>query len=297
VLTSAGAGAGTLAATMLWPPIADIESKWRSLHAIRTQRRLMCERCHRPARVCVCDSLPASPLQPEVPILVLQHRREAQRKLASAPILKLCIDDNRCSIVVGRSLLAARKSQIWATALREGRTPLLLYPLAGAASAAAVRSRASAGERFLLVVIDGTWTEARELCRTMDILRNDEKLGCTIEALALSPGEDDLPRFAGCRKPPDASCLCTLEAVAMALKALEQSPEHGSAIATALLRPMLCMVDHQTVLTNGRETHRVDRPGYMPELAATAARRAATMMFKPDLICSQEVGPSAQKVL
>ena len=100
---------------------------------------------------------------------------------------------------------------------------------------------------------------------------------CLPECLALEPGEENGPLFAGCRKPLGPSCLCTLEAVALALSALEPEPEQGERLAKALLRPMLRMVSHQVALTAGREVHRVNRPGYMAGLteAAAAATRGS----------------------
>ena len=65
------------------------------VRSVRTGRRAMCVRCVRPSRVCVCDALPNPRLQPSVPILVLQHKSEAARKLGSGSLLGLSIDAAR----------------------------------------------------------------------------------------------------------------------------------------------------------------------------------------------------------
>ena len=86
--------------------------------------------------------------------------------------------------------------------------------------------------------------------------------GVGVECLALAA--DDYGRFAGCRHPPAPGCLCTLEAVSLALRLLEPSAEEGEAVAEALLRPMLAMAEHQAALTPPeRVPHRRERPGYV----------------------------------
>ena len=116
------------------PPIPALPSRWQQWHALRSDlapkqsKRAMCDGCLRPERVCVCDSLPRPPILPSTPVLVLQHKREAERKLNSGALLQLSVDPKRLTLVVGRSLLTARKSIVWESYVSHGRTPLLLFP-------------------------------------------------------------------------------------------------------------------------------------------------------------------------
>ena len=214
---------------------------------------------------------------PQTPLLLLQHRREATRKLNSGALLQLAVSPTRLATVVARSIHSARQSSAWARYVEgEGRTPLLLYPCASALSVADVRERMRAGRDYFLIAIDGTWTEAKEILFSHSSI-NAEKDMVLPECLALTPADlagHPGPLFAGCRKPRGPSSLCTLEAVALALGALE-SGAAGASLTSALLRPMLRMVGHQIALTAGREVHRTERPGYMLGLTETAAKAAA----------------------
>jgi DTW domain-containing protein YfiP len=132
---------------------------------------------------------------------------------------------------------------------------------------AQLRKRVSNGERFFLVALDGTWDEAKDMLRPNQKLRDAE-----YDHLALDPVTPGL--FAGCRKPLTTSCVSTLEAVALALQALEPASS-GEAIVQALMRPMLRMVDYQIMLTGSRQRHRPERPGYLPGLTEAATSAAA----------------------
>jgi DTW domain-containing protein YfiP len=198
------------------------------------------------------------------PLLLLQHRREGKRKLQSSGILKLVLSPDCFEVVVGRSLKVASQSTTWAHAVLAGRRPLLLYPRADALSADDVRGRLACGERFLLVAIDGTWSEADEMLHASKTGMPDSEYDC----LALP--SDSTGLFSGCRKPPGPGHLSTLEAVAMAMRVLEGDAP-GAEVARSLLRPMLRMVAHQAQLTGERMVHRPYRPGYMPGLERAAA--------------------------
>lgn len=256
---------------------------WRKIRSSEPSlKRPFCDACDRPASVCVCASLPAAPLCARTPVIVLQHRREAKRALNSGSLLNICMHAASIETVAARSLAPLWQNQrLAALQARVGPVTLLvLYPGERAIDLAAARARIERGERFGLVVIDGTWQEAREIFSAAH-----DACG-HIEYLALKPADlaaldQGAPSFAGCRKPEGPDCLCTLEAVALALRGLEPSPERGAALATALLRPLSHMVAHQTTRTAGREVHRTERPRYVPglsERAAAAAAHAAALL-------------------
>ena len=178
---------------------------------------------------------------------------------------------DKAIMLLRRSLSIARKSEGWLRAVREGRTPLLMYPKEGASDASAIRARMARGESFFLVAIDGTWSEAKEMLDKGD--GGGGGGGAGFECLGLAPETHDVAVgvYGGCRKPVAPGCFCTLEAVALALRALDPN---GAELSHALLRPLLKQVDHQMVACDGRQTHRVSRPGYIPDLHATAERAA-----------------------
>lgn len=214
-------------------------------------------------------------------MIVLQHRREAKRALNSGSLLSVCVDSERLTTVVARSLAPLWHNERIAAALRrqehEHLSLLVLFPAPGAISLQAAQRRVEHGERFALVVIDGTWQEAREMFAAK--YEGRREAGTAFECLALAPEDLEFlqqgaPSFAGCRKPEGPDCLCTLEAVALALRALEPNAERGAALANDLLGPLSHMVAHQTIRTDGREVHRVDRPRYVPGLSERARKAA-----------------------
>jgi len=258
-------------------------------------RRDSCSRCARPQRVCVCDALPSAPLHLATPVVVLQSRREAKRKLGSAPLLPLCLQ--HCVICVGRSLGSVARSEAYVAAVNDGLVPLVLFPHAQAMSAPSLREAMAAGARYFIVAVDGTWEEAAEVLKAGAPLNGGEfePRPALFDVASLAPAQG---RFAGCRKPHGPGCLSTLEAVAVALEFVEACRLGGpdlhdmqaagvtvgvaravdaaaSSITDVLLRPMLRMVALQAALTGERQVHHLERPGYIPGLAEAALSAAA----------------------
>jgi hypothetical protein len=148
------------------------------------------------------------------------------------------------------------------SAAHDGRTPLLLYPRAqNSLSETDVTSRAQAGARFCLVVLDGNWTETSEISRAL----ND------VVSFSLDVGK--YKGLFSLRRPKCDGFLSTLEAVAFALDAMEPS-----LVSPQLLRPMLhvCLQEEAFALSRGGGVkHRPHAPGYraglMDDVRAAAA--------------------------
>lgn len=67
------------------------------------QRRRTCTTgCGRPKSVCLCHTLPSSPLPTATKIIILHHPHERRHKLATVPLLSKCLQN--CEIIVGRKL-------------------------------------------------------------------------------------------------------------------------------------------------------------------------------------------------
>lgn len=104
--------------------------------------RAVCPRCERPARTCLCASLPP-PLPHRTPLLILQHPREAGHAKNTATLLALGLQRAR--------LL---RGEVFDPALAQPGAALLYPGDAGAAAPAAVRE---------LVLLDGSWRQSRRL--------------------------------------------------------------------------------------------------------------------------------------
>lgn len=183
--------------------------------------RPLCERCLRPAKVCVCGRLPS--LAPRTRVLILQHPRERRVAIGTAAMAARCLAG--ASVVVGTSVDA--HPTVAAALADPTRRAVLLWPGPDAVDVAA----APPTDPVTLVVVDGTWSTAKKL-------------------LTLNPAIAALPRYRiapaqpseyRIRREPRAECLSTLEAIANALGVLEGDP----APYRAMLTPFRAMVDTQ----------------------------------------------------
>lgn len=66
------------------------------------RRRICTAGCGRPISVCLCHTLPSTPLPTATKIVILQHPHERRHKLATVPLLSKCLLN--CEIIVGRKL-------------------------------------------------------------------------------------------------------------------------------------------------------------------------------------------------
>ena len=139
----------------------------------------MCEGCARPASACLCDRLPAQPVETRGALVVLTHPNESKRALNTGWILPRCM--RRCEIVRGRYPPQHLQDRMAGTA---PDVPMyLLYPSTSATNldevsvvddAAAIVSASTgqvslgpddvlAGAAYVCVCIDSTWGQAREM--------------------------------------------------------------------------------------------------------------------------------------
>jgi len=173
--------------------------------------RPTCLRCQRPRDFCLC--LPQGPLPARTRVVILQHPREARLAICSAFMTRLALENVELHRGVGfgdhprvRELAAAP-----ATAL--------LFPGQGARSAAEAADSPPAA----LLVLDGTWLQAERMLR-------DNPFLAELPRLAVRP---DLPSGYGeLRREPGPEHLPTIEAVALALGALERAPERYEPMRT-----------------------------------------------------------------
>lgn len=199
--------------------------------------RAICERCRRPEQVCYCAHV--TPLETKTKVVILQHPRERDVPINTARIAALCLPD--AELHVGMS---------WDKPLgTPDRPAVLLYPGPGAID---IERHPPPGP-VTLVVVDGTWWQARKLVRA-------------------NPGLARLPRYAfrpeqpssyRIRKEPQADYVSTIEALAHLLGVLEGDPARFE----AMLVPFRAMVDMQLAFAaqgNGRQ-RRPRKPRRAPD--------------------------------
>lgn len=183
--------------------------------------RQECARCRRPSVVCYCSHLPT--LETQNRVLVLQHPRERDKAIGTAHMASLCLPNSH--VAVGVDFSHDREVDAWLN--DASYPPVLLFPSEDAEDL----GRAPPPHPVTLVVIDGTWHQARALIRKNKGLLAMPRYGFQPER----PSEYRI------RREPREDYVSTIEAMSLALGALERD----AARFEALLVPFRAMVDMQ----------------------------------------------------
>lgn len=188
--------------------------------------REVCMNCRRPGSVCYCAHL--VPLQTRLRVVFLQHPREARVPISTARMAHLMLPNSELHKGVSFD------SHARVHELVEDPSAALLFPGEGAQDPRTV----DADSLRTLVVLDGTWPQARKVLKENPILGKLRRIG-------LVPAQPGNYRI---RLPPAPECLATIEAVSSALGVLEGAPERFR----AMLAAFTFMVDRQLALTAAR---------------------------------------------
>lgn len=205
--------------------------------------RNVCLSCQRPPTLCLCDVLPDTKYSTNTKILILQHPNERRKKnLSTVPLLKLVLANVQ---VVGGYTFQPENLPIVQEMLDQGRRPFLLYPSDDAISLDNIQDGGDAATSIsgnvgshvlndnndntnhnnLLIMIDGTWSEAKRMVRDSPALLE--------HCQAVQFSSDASSIYDALRREPEDHCLSTLEACAQALALLEPSSPAKPASATA----------------------------------------------------------------
>lgn len=196
--------------------------------------REICADCKRPAVVCWCSALPPVRLKPCSRVVLLQHPAEEKRCLRTAPMLQLGLAEDKCLIYKGKKFPQPRHEDL-ENILNQSNT-LLLYP---SKTAVDIRDVDNGTECYNLVLIDGTWPQAKAIYASSPILHNLKQvklLSSTTSSYVI-------------RTQPTEGCLSTLETAAIALSQLEKDPN----FTEQLIQPLHKLCRYQ--LDNGAVTH------------------------------------------
>jgi DTW domain-containing protein len=211
--------------------------------------RAVCARCTRPVSVCVCEGMVE--LDTRTRIVILQHPRESIVPINTARLAELVFTHAERHVGIefaeDRDVVAALSS--------ESAPPILLFPGEHTRDLA---TEAPAGP-VTLVVIDGTWSQAKKLLKKNPMLQR-------LPRYALAPAEPSRYRI---RREPAPHCVSTIEAIVAAVEALEKRD------ARVALAPFDNLVEHQ--LRNAREVaQKRQLANRKTPLRPRAARRLAT---------------------
>lgn len=194
-------------------------------------RRKTCSVCDRPESTCLCSILPPVQLDTNADILILQHPKEARRKMSSVPLLSRCL--RHCHVVVGEVFEPGIDATIDQHIFNASGQTYLVFP--GPAATTILRDGRTTDPKFnhafgttddhdrpTLVFFDGTWAEARRMMRknqpTLQPLFDSGR----IFQMALDDVEQE-SLYRDLRKEPKAGYLSTLEAVTEVLVRIDRS--------------------------------------------------------------------------
>lgn len=183
--------------------------------------RAVCARCQRPTRVCYCAHLTS--IETKTRVLLLQHPREEDMAIGTARMASLCLPNSELHVGVD-----FEDSPDVTRALEDPERPAaLLFPSDDALDV----SESPPPGPITLVVVDGTWWQARKLVR-----KNPRLAALPRYAFkAASPSEYRI------RREPDEAYVSTIEALVHVLGALEGDADR----LRALLVPFRAMIDRQ----------------------------------------------------
>ncbi|MBA3822156.1 MAG: DTW domain-containing protein, partial [Deltaproteobacteria bacterium] len=167
--------------------------------------RAMCGRCRRPTSVCYCAALPRLPTTTKV--VILQHPRERDVPIGTARMASLCLPESELHV----GMTWGEHPALGRALGDPARPPILLYPGPGARD---ILTEPPAGP-VTLVVVDGTWSQAKSVVRDNPILH-------ALPRYAFAAPELSEYRI---RKEPQAEYCSTIEALMHVLGVLESKPE------------------------------------------------------------------------
>jgi DTW domain-containing protein len=181
--------------------------------------RPFCYRCHKAEVTCICARVPR--VRNRTHVHLVQHPRERFHPIGTARIARLGLDNVALDVIHDRG--EARPPSL-------PESTALLYP---GDDARDLDTLTAAERPAALVVVDGTWANARTVVRDTAWLR-------------------ELPRYRlrppasryRLRREPSADSVSTIEAVVAALRILE--PETTG--LTDLLGAFDAMIDHQLAI-------------------------------------------------
>jgi DTW domain-containing protein YfiP len=194
-----------------------------------TEHRELCLRCRRPRRVCWCGSI--TPVPSRTHVVFIQHPREFRVPVSTCRMAHLSLPNSELHVAL------SAKGSAPLEAICEQPGVAVLFPADDAADADAIATPPST-----LIVVDGTWSNARKVVMNCPLLSK-------LPRLAFRP---DAPSRYRIRAEPDDDFVSTIEATAIVLEKLERAPGRFRPILSAFD----AMVERQLDFANsgGRRT-------------------------------------------
>jgi DTW domain-containing protein YfiP len=210
--------------------------------------------------VCYCAHLTS--IATTTRVVILQHPRERDRAIGTAHMASLCLPSSE--LHVGARWGDAELARVHSDPTRPA---VLLYPGEGAVDIVEHPPLTP----VTLVVVDGTWSQ------TKNVLRDNPALAA-LPRVAFTPGSPSEYRI---RKEPRAECVSTIEALVHVLAALEPEPERFG----AMLAPFRAMIDLQIACERTLHGARVRKKRRKAPMSDRDRLPARLVERKDDLVC------------
>ncbi|NTX66655.1 DTW domain-containing protein [Myxococcus sp. CA051A] len=166
-------------------------------------RRPRCQRCNLPQHLCLCAEIPQ--VATRTRIVLLQHIVETWKKSNTGRVAALALSN-------AKLLTYGAPDESFDTSVLSEPGTWMLFPDGPSAPPDAPAPRQ-------LVVLDGSWSQARRMSQRIPVLR-------TLPRLVLPPPESGMLML---RAPTHPSGMSTLDAIARAVAMLE-GPEAAAAL-------------------------------------------------------------------
>jgi len=210
--------------------------------AMEDEVLLRCYECFRPQSLCFCDAIPR--IDNRTNVLILQHVGERFHPFNTARIVQKALSN--CHLIVDHN------QRLGAHDLPIQRNSGLLYldNDAPALTELAVDDRPDQ-----LVIIDGTWHQAKTIVRDVPQLRD-------LRCYRLAPSTPGQYRI---RREPNVQSLSTLEATVAALRALEPDTGGLDQLLAAFHQMVEKQLEHPASHAAWRKKqNRHSRPRFIP---------------------------------
>ena len=201
--------------------------------------RIRCLRCRKASLTCYCHLLPV--IAADTRFVILQHPREAWKSIGSGRLAHLALPNS----MLLEGIDFTHDPRLNAILADPDSACAILYP--GSTSRSIDRLTPSdraelmpPGKRFVLLVIDGTWTSARPILRRSANLAALPRVSFSVSKLS---------EYAGLRKQPYDYCISTVEAIGRVIGLLESTE-----LENQLLAPFRHMVAQQLAFAAAKKT-------------------------------------------
>lgn len=208
--------------------------------------RTTCPQCRRPTQVCVCAAI--RPVASRTRVAFLQHPREARMPVSTCRLAHLSLPNSELHV----GMRAEGSARLEALARAPGT--MVLFPGPGSTDVTELREPPTT-----LLVVDGTWINARKLVQRSPLLAGLPRLGFVPAA----------PSTYRIRKEPAAHCLSTIEAVAHVLEALEAAPGRFTPMLASfdrMVEQQLAYIADATARNHTRPDRHAKGPGPVQRL-------------------------------